>query len=231
MPISILERLRLWSGFFVGITYPRDLPLVWNALRCRPKYTVPASIWTSVDPIAGFLSIKEAGLLYWAACQPTEGPVLELGSFEGRSTILFALCGRRVHSVDAWSNDVSDLSAYGEGASKATDSYERFNENLRRNGAADKVSIHRGLSQQVGRGWTTHGAILFVDAGHTYADVKADLEIWTPWLLRDGILMMHDVLGDRYFGVTRAASELRGKGWKVLASAGSIVAFTRKASH
>ena len=109
----------------------------------------------------------------------------------------------------------------------------RFKENLRHAASLLRQGQHSSknyLNPGLGE-WTTHGAILFVDAGHTYADVKADLEIWTPWLLRDGILMMHDVLGDRYFGVTSAASGLLAKGWQVLASAGSIVAFTRKASH
>jgi hypothetical protein len=39
---------------------------------------------------------------------------------------------------------------------------------------------------------------------------------------------MHDVLGDVYLDVTRAASELLREGWRVQASAGSIVAFTRQ---
>jgi hypothetical protein len=60
--------------------------------------------------------------------------------------------------------------------------------------------------------------------------VKGDLEIWTPHLLPQGLLIMHDVLGDVYLDVTRVASELLRQGWRVVASAGSIVAFTRNAA-
>jgi hypothetical protein len=84
------------------------------------------------------------------------------------------------------------------------------------------------LTHDVGKTWHIPGAILFIDAGHTYADVRGDLDLWTPHLKRDGILLMHDVLGDVYLDVTRAASELLREGWRVQASAGSIVAFIRQ---
>jgi hypothetical protein len=67
-----------------------------------------------------------------------------------------------------------------------------------------------------------------VDAGHTYADVKGDLEIWTTHLLPKGLLLIHDFLGDVYLGVARAASELLQQNWRVVAGVGSIVAFSRK---
>ncbi len=225
---ALIARIKLWMRFFMRISYPRDLQLVTQALRCRRRYAIPADTWAIVDRTKGFLSIKEAGLLYWAASQwPMVGPVLELGSFEGRSTIVFAYAGRQVYAVDAWSLDVADLSSYDGGVTSANSSLERFTTNLRLAHVADRVSVQRGFTHDVGRGWQIPGALLFVDAGHTYADVKGDLDIWTPHLLPGGLLLMHDVLGDVHLDVTRAASELLKQGWQVAASAGSIVAFTR----
>jgi hypothetical protein len=173
--------------------------------------------------------MKEAGLLYWAACKcPVSGSVIELGSYEGRSTGIFALAGRHVHAVDAWSLDVSDLSAYGQGAIQASHVFNRFQYNLRQMQIEHLVSINRGLTHQIGQTWNEEGAILFVDAGHTYEDVKGDLSVWTPHLHPEGFLIMHDVLGDTYLGVTRAASELLKSGWRVIASSGSAVAFARE---
>lgn len=123
---------------------------------------------------------------------------------------------------------MADISAFGYGSAFAEDSFIRFKNNLQSAAVADKVMIHRGLTQAVAKSWATPIAILFIDAGHDYADVKRDLELWTPHLLVDGLLMMHDVLGDQFFGVTRAARELLSTGWRVQASAGSIVSFTRK---
>lgn len=156
------------------------------------------------------------------------GPVIELGSFEGRSTGVFALAGRHVHAVDAWSLDVSDLSAYGQGKISPDDAFNRFRDNLRKMHIEHCVSIHRGLTHHIGQEWREQGAILFVDAGHTYEDVKGDLRIWTPHLHPRGFLIMHDVLGEGFDGVTRAARELLRNGWRVIASSGGAVAFVRK---
>jgi len=225
---TITARIKLWTGFFIRISYPRDLPLVIQAFRKRRKYQVPDETWSIVESVGGFLSMKEAGLLHWAASGwPVQGPVLELGSYEGRSTIIFARAGRTVHAVDAWSLQVDDLSAYGGSATSAESVFDQFKHNIRRAQVETCIQLHRGLSHEVGQHWKIPCAILFVDAGHTYADVRRDLEIWTPHLLPQGLLLMHDVLGDVYMDVTRAAGELLRQDWHVVASAGSIVAFTR----
>jgi hypothetical protein len=225
---TTMDRIRLWLGFFSRISYRRDFPLVLQAFRHRRRFSIPDHIWSKIIPIGGFLSVKEAGLLYWAACEwPVAGPVIELGSYKGRSTGVFALASRQVYAVDAWSLDVSDPSAYGQGIVAADAILTRFRSNLQRLQIENMVSVYRGLTHQVGQAWTIQGAILFVDAGHTYEDVRGDLEIWTRHLHPRGLLLMHDVLGDTYLDVTRAASELLQSGWRVVASAGSIVAFTR----
>ncbi len=226
---SIVTRLRLWVRFFARIHYPRDVRLVRESFQHRRAFTLPPETWALVESMGGFLSDKEAGILHWAATSwPVAGPVLELGSYEGRSTVVFAKAGRQVHAVDAWSLAVSDLSAYGSGDIPADSVFDRFQENIQRAQATSRVHIHRGLSHEVGQHWHVPGAILFIDAGHIYADVKGDLDVWTPHLLPDGLLLMHDVLGDVYLDVTRAASELLLQGWRVVASAGSIVAFCRE---
>jgi predicted O-methyltransferase YrrM len=203
------------DGFFAWTTYQ---VMDWFLFQ----------VWTEVGALKGLLSEKEAGILYWAAKEwPVPGPVIELGSYKGRSTSVFALAGRTVHAVDAWSVNVSDLSAYGQGATSGDAVFSQFKDNLYKLQIADLVSIHRGRTHQVGMNWETEAAILFIDAGHTYEDVKGDLDIWAPHLHSRGLLLMHDVLGDAHMGVTQAASELLEGNWRVVASTGSIVAFTR----
>jgi predicted O-methyltransferase YrrM len=156
--------------------------------------------------------------------------VIELGSYEGRSTIVFARAGRFVHAIDAWSNEVEDLSAYEKIGANADDVFARFTRNLHDAGISTNVHVQRGLTHEIGRTWNTHAAILFVDAGHTYTNAKGDLDIWTPFLLPGGLLLMHDVIYTGFPGVKRAASELLRNGWRVTASADSLIAFTRKES-
>jgi len=182
-----------------------------------------------VAQVDGFLGLSEAGLLYQAARHwPTLGPVIELGSYEGRSTIILARAGREVHAVDAWSQAGFEHNALGANTFPTDETYARFQDNLRRAGVTDHVRVHRGLTTEVARDWSTPSAILFVDAGHGYADVQADLAAWTRHLHPAGLLLMHDTLSDRYKGVIRAASELLGAGWAVVASAGTVLALARR---
>ena len=226
---KLRARIRLWCRFFVQISYPRDLPIVWQGFLHRRSFSIPDETWTVIAEVNGFLSRKEAGLLYWAAREwPVAGSVIELGSYGGRSTLVFAFAGRCVHAIDAWSaTSIADQSAYRGGVSADT-VFNNFMANLSRTLSEECVTIHRGLTHHVGREWGLgKGAILFVDAGHTYADVRNDLEVWTPHLHSRGLLIMHDVLGDAWLGVTHASGELLQRGWRVVASAGSAVAFER----
>ena len=229
MSASLFNRIKIWATFFSKISYPRDIPLVVQAFRHHRNFALPDDVWQKIENIGGYLLKKEAGLLFWAARQcSVSGAVIELGSYEGRSTGVFALAGRHVHAIDAWSDDVSDLSAYNQGETPASDVFQRFQNNLRQLQIEQLVSIKRGLTQRIGQTWNEAGAILFVDAGHTYQDVKGDLAVWTPHLHAQGFLIMHDVLGYNFLGVTQAAGELLKSGWQVIASSGSAVAFKRK---
>lgn len=229
MSASLFNRIKIWATIFSKISYPRDIPLVVQSFRHHHNFALPDEIWQKIEPIGGYLLRKEAALLFWAARRcPVAGAVIELGSFEGRSTGVFALAGRSVHAIDAWSSNVSDLSAYGQGEIPADDVFQRFQNNLAQLQIEQLVSINRGLTQPIGQKWSEEGAILFVDAGHTYEDVKGDLAVWTPHLHPQGFLVMHDVLGYNFLGVTQAASELLKSGWQVIASSGSAVVFKRK---
>lgn len=227
-----MNRLKRWQTIghtLCSFTYPRDLPLIVGALRQRRRYTCPPHVWNACDALDGFLRPYEAGLIYWAAMQwPISGPVIELGSYAGRSTVVFALGHRQVHAVDAWSLNVTDLSAYRGGQIAANSIFEQFKVNLAQAGVSDQVVLHRGLTHELGKTWNRSCAILFIDAGHTYEDANGDLRIWTPFLQPGGLLLMHDVVLDGFPGVKRAASELLRRGWHIFASADSLVAFVRK---
>ena len=217
-------RVRYWSRFLARLTYPRDIPLLLSIIQRHRFERLPAELWAKLESVTGFLSPNEAGLLYWAAREwPLAGPVVELGSFGGRSTIVFASAGRKVHAVDAWGDvSVPNLARYNLHSMQA-----QFQANIQRAQVENLITAHRGLTSVVAQQWNTPAALLFVDAGHDYPDVKDDLARWCPFLLPGGLLIMHDVLDANFLGVTRAATELLRDGWHVVTSAGSAVAFSR----
>jgi hypothetical protein len=224
--------LQWWFRFFTQIAvWPRDLPVLLGAFRRRVHWRPPAEVWAIVDSVPGFMSDQECGLLYRAArFWPVAGPVVELGSFKGRSATLLALAGRQVHAVDAWVPAVYQPTALGPFFMPSDEILAECQANLQRTGVAGQVTIHRGLTAEVGRGWQVQCALLFIDAGHDYANVRGDLDAWLPHLLPGGLLLLHDTFSDRYDGVVKAAGELLKAGWEIVASTSTLVALAQKAT-
>lgn len=55
--------------------------------------------------------------------------------------------------------------------------------------------------------WKEPIDVLLIDGGHSYANVKADMARFIPLVRAGGLVMMHDVLVERYSGVKRAFLE------------------------
>lgn len=53
--------------------------------------------------------------------------------------------------------------------------------------------------------------VLLIDGGHSYSNVKADMEIYIPLVNLGGLVLLHDVLVPRYPGVAKAFSEWTGE--------------------
>lgn len=226
--LYLRPRIENWSRFLLHCSYPRDVVLIREVFRRRAKIEAPEDMCSDLADINAFLSPQDIGLLDWAArFWPVDGPIIELGSFTGASTIVFTSANRHVHAVDAWSWSVADVGAYKTSGRDPDEVYRQFVSNLRQFNVEGRVTTHRGLTHEIGRLWGQEGAILWIDAGHRYADVRGDVDIWSPHLHPDGLLIMHDVTSGKFPGVTRVASELLREGWQLVASSGFTVAFVR----
>ena len=53
-----------------------------------------------------------------------------------------------------------------------------------------------GTSTDVSRLWRTPLGLLFIDGGHSEANVVADYEGWAPWVASRGALVFHDIYPD-----------------------------------
>jgi len=54
--------------------------------------------------------------------------------------------------------------------------------------------------------------MVFIDGGHSYAMVKADILAYTPLVRAGGIVSGHDYTTSRFKGVSKAVNELIGVG-------------------
>lgn len=52
---------------------------------------------------------------------------------------------------------------------------------------------------------------VYIDAGHSYVDIRADIREWTKKVRKDGIVAGHDYYSTKYPSVTRAVDEYAKK--------------------
>jgi predicted O-methyltransferase YrrM len=161
--------------------------------------------------VEGYLTPREVACLAWVgAHRTTNGEVLEVGSFKGRSTIVLALASRlagdsRVSAVDPLTSPSVTDPALGKGE---TSGRERFEANLNRAGVRDRVEFYQMFSTDLARQWPPERPLrlLWIDGDHTYAGAKADFDAFRPFLADGAIVAMHDVL-NHHGGPARVVAE------------------------
>jgi len=169
------------------------------------------------EQIGGWLTRDESAALFRLARDktPYRNPVVvELGSFKGKSSVMLAggLCCK--HAPRLYCVDV-----FGPSSDPSYDSWlkaavecdpvpvaEQFRHNTRVCGVGGFVTAVKGYSWDVARTWTQPINMLFIDANHEYEAVVRDVESWSPFLVRGGVILFHDV-NDNWPGTKRAFEE------------------------
>ncbi len=165
-----------------------------------------------IDQIKGFLAEDEAQALYQHALETSpRGPVLEIGSYCGKSTIYLGLAARQhsgtvfaldhhrgseEHQLGEFFHD-PDLYDQGEGV---MDTFREFRRNIRKAGLDDIVVPIVAGSEAAARHWQTPLAMVFIDGGHSLEAALTDYRCWTAHLQRGGILAIHDLFDDAHAG-------------------------------
>jgi predicted O-methyltransferase YrrM len=155
-----------------------------------------------LDHVEGFLHPLEGFALYWLAKNwPGDGPVVEIGSFKGRSTCWLAKgCqeGRRgrVVAVDHFSGSPEHQPAgtHADPDIKATGStLQTFQRNIEHLGFKESVDVHVGDSVEVSSNWREPIRFLFIDDDHSYEATSRDYLSWSPHVVQHGLVVFHDV--------------------------------------
>jgi predicted O-methyltransferase YrrM len=165
-----------------------------------------------IDQIKGFLAADEAQALYEQALQTSDaGPVLEIGSYCGKSTIYLGLaCQRNNSTVFALDHHrgseehqrgefFHDPELYDDGEG-VMDSFREFRRNIHRAGLDDVVVPVVAGSEVAARHWQTPLAMVFIDGGHSLDAALTDYRCWTAHLMRGGVLAIHDLFADAHAG-------------------------------
>ncbi|OKK19370.1 hypothetical protein AMK16_14680 [Streptomyces sp. CB00455] len=157
----------------------------------------------------GFMPVREGLALYEAAVAAAALglPLLEVGTYCGRSTLLLADAAREagVSAITVDHHRGSEEQQPGWEYHDPTvvdpeiglmDTLPTFRRTLHRAGLEDHVIAIVGRSPQVAAAWGGRLGLVFIDGGHTDEHATGDYEGWTPHLAPGGTLVIHDVFPD-----------------------------------
>lgn len=159
----------------------------------------------------GFMPPEEGDALWDAAIAAVaavpDAPLLEIGSYCGRSTIWLGdvaeRSGRTTFALDhhrgseenqsGWEHHDADVIDPSTGK---MDTLPFFRSTMHAAGLEASVVAVVGLSPVVAAAWRTPLAFLFIDGGHGEEPAREDYEGWTPHVAPGGTLAIHDVFPD-----------------------------------
>jgi predicted O-methyltransferase YrrM len=170
--------------------------------------TMDPDLRKRAEEARGFMPPDEGLALYEAATAlAVDGPLLEVGSYCGKSSIYLGAAareqGRLLFALDhhrgseenqpGWEWHEPDLVDPAVGL---IDTLPWFRRTIFDAGLESTVVAVVGPSPAVARAWATPLAFLFVDGGHGVEPARLDYALWTPHVAVGGLLAIHDVFPD-----------------------------------
>lgn len=135
---------------------------------------------------------------------------VELGSFKGHSIIHLAqaLNNRNninIFAIDAWDED-NNTSAVNNNMHEVPQIHGIYKQNIKNANLRNKPTDIKSLSWDAARSFIDKSVdFLFIDAGHSYEDVKKDLHAWLPKMKKGSTISGHDYYNP--CGVKQAVDE------------------------
>ncbi|MGK2881698.1 MAG: class I SAM-dependent methyltransferase [Mycobacterium sp.] len=168
-------------------------------------------VWHRISTVPGYSTDRAESMMLYAAGKLSTGPVVEVGSFLGRSTCFLAagaeIAGQHVWAVDPWEGGTGDPGS--QNARNQVDVQPMFESNLRRTDLQQVVTGLRGSAAQVAPKWTNGEiSVLFIDGLHDYNGVMNDYVSFAPHLAADCRLIFDDYAPAEFPGVREAVDEI-----------------------
>jgi predicted O-methyltransferase YrrM len=156
-----------------------------------------------INAVKGFLADDEAAALYQYASL-SHGPILEVGSYCGKSTIYLGTAAKKnggvVFAVDhhrgseehQLGEEYHDADLF-DASVALIDTFKEFRKNMRAADLEDTVVPVVSSSKVAARFWHTPLAMVFIDGGHSFAAAECDYRSWAVHVNIGGILAIHDL--------------------------------------
>lgn len=176
--------------------------------------------WPSADAVPGWLTRAQAHALWAAATTvPPGGTIVEIGSHQGRSTVVLGrsavATGARVIAIDPF---VAGR-LFGGAATRS-----RFERHIAAAGLADVVHLIVDRSTVLRPAWSEPVAMVYIDGKHDFWTARDDLR-WSEHLPLGAPLLLHDAFSS--IGVTLAVllHVLPGRDLRYVRRTGSLARF------
>jgi predicted O-methyltransferase YrrM len=185
-----------------------------------------------IEGVEGWLTEPQARRL-WTAAARLEPParVVEIGSFQGRSTIVLASAARdgvEVVAIDPHAgNDRGPQEIAGYEA-EAEDDNRRFEANLAAAGVRAQVRHVRRFSGDALGEVDGDVDLLYIDGAHRFGPARDDIVRWGGRVREGGTLLIHDSFSS--IGVTLAllTTLLTSRRFRYVGRSGSLTEYRRE---
>lgn len=143
--------------------------------------------------IEGWLFSAEAAFLYMMAQSCTgKGAIVEIGTWKGRSTVFLAKGSKAGNNVEICTIDPHTGSSEHKEIDPTVWTYPEFKSNIQMMDIDDIIIPIVKTSEDAVKDWNKPIELLFIDGAHEYELVKLDFELWYPYVIKDGMILMHD---------------------------------------
>jgi MMP 1-O-methyltransferase len=169
---------------------------------------MPDRLRRIAEAATGFMPPEEGLALYRAAAAyAPAGPVLEIGTYCGKSTVYLAAAARQagqpVITVDHHHGSEENQPGWEyhdpslvDPRTGRLDTLPHVRATLGGARLEEDVIVVVGWSARVARLWAAPLGLLFIDGGHTGTAAQADYEGWARHVAPGGALAIHDVFPD-----------------------------------
>ncbi|MFE4216864.1 class I SAM-dependent methyltransferase [Streptomyces sp. NPDC056844] len=188
---------------------PIHRPTRRNPVAAESPARPDPEVLAAFEAAKGFMPVHEGLALYTAAVEAAALglPLLEVGTYCGRSTILLAAAARAAGvtalTVDHHRGSEEQQPGWEYHDPSVVDpeiglmdTLPAFRRTLHRAGLEEHVVALVGRSPQVAAVWGGELGLVFIDGGHTDEHANGDYEGWAPKVADGGLLVIHDVFPD-----------------------------------